>query len=101
VSEDEKTRDVRRSFYLAQSLFLAVSDVRSSLRVELRRETEDALLGVLHRHLELAWNDGARREADLRAAVAVEQDRRARAERQVEELKRALQEALKRVSDGR
>ena len=101
MGDDEKTRDVRRSFYLAQALFLALGDVRDALRVELRRETEDALLGVLHRHLELSWNDGARREADLRAAIGIEQERRARAEREVEALKRHLHEALRKISDLR
>jgi hypothetical protein len=101
VSDDEKTRDVRRSFYLAQSLYQALGDLRATLRVELRAETEDALLGTLHRHLELAWNDGARREADLRASVNIEQDRRLKAERERDEMRRQLHEALKRLSDLR
>lgn len=95
---EEKTRDVRRTFYLASAVFLELDDVRAVLRSaiagELSIEDENKLRSVIVRHLELAWNDGAAREADLRTALSVSNTK-------VNRLQARLHEALKRISDGR
>ncbi len=65
----EITRDLRRTTYLATAIELAASEVREAL--EHTTDPARALLAVLHRHLALAWDDGAGREADLRSALDV------------------------------
>lgn len=94
MDEEEKTRDVRRTFYLASAVFLMVDDIRAVFReagVEPSREMSDRIQQYVVRHLELAWNDGALREADLRTALATEQVARKRLQAQ-------LQDALRTIS---
>lgn len=93
----EETRDVRKTFYLASAIFLLIDDVRSIVSAaghELTKEQEDALRKIAVRHVELAWDDGAKREADLRTALETETTARKRIQAQ-------LHEALKRISDAR
>lgn len=89
----EETRDVRKTFYLASAIFLLLDDIRSIMG-GLTKEQEDALRKIAVRHVELAWDDGAKREADLRTALETETTARKRIQAQ-------LHEALKRISDDR
>lgn len=91
--QSEVTRDLRRSFFLAQHVELAMSELKMALP-GLSHEDEDRLRRTLVRHLELAWNDGALREADLRTALATETTLRKRVQAE-------LHVALKRISDMR
>lgn len=90
---DERTRDIRRAFYLASAVYLMIDELRAVLG-ELTAEQEKELVAKVVRHLELAWNDGALREADLRTALATETTHRKRIQSQ-------LHDALRRISDLR
>lgn len=84
----EITRDLRRTSYLATAIELAAADVREALETT---DPQRALLAVLHRHLAIAWDDGAGREADLRSALDVARAlvERLRSERRAELRKRS------------
>lgn len=87
----EITPDLRRTSYLATALELAASDVRESLE---QADPHRALLAVLHRHIALAWDEGAGREADLRSAIEM-------ARGTIERLRQQLRGELRKRSDER
>lgn len=87
------TRDLRRNVFVAEAIELVLQEILDVLPLE-GPERDRALRGVLHRHLSIAWNDGAAREADLRSALDVLRT-------QVDLLKRNNRVLLKRISDSR
>jgi len=87
----ETTRDLRRALYLSETLELVVSELETAAT---QHSAHQQIRAVLHRHLEGAWNDGARKEADLRSSVQI-------LRAQVEHLRGQLRDALKRISDSR
>lgn len=84
----ETTRELRRTLFVAETIELVVSELVDAFE---QPDFEIRVRGVLVRHLEEAWNDGARREADLRSAVNTLRS-------QVESLKKQLHAALAQVS---
>jgi hypothetical protein len=87
----ETTRDLRRALYLSETLELVVEELEIAMA---QASAHQQMRAVLHRHLEGAWNDGARKEADLRSSVQI-------LKAQVESLRGQLRDALKRISDSR
>ncbi len=88
----EITRDLRRTSYLSTAIELAAADVREAL--EHRADPQRALLAVIHRHLGLAFDEGAGREADLRSALDV-------ARGTIDRLRAQLRGDLRRRSEER
>jgi hypothetical protein len=87
----ETTRDLRRALFLSETLELVIIELEEAAKHAHRDQQTRA---VVHRWLEQAWNDGARKEADLRAAVSVLRS-------QVDALKAQLRDALRRISLSR
>lgn len=87
----ETTRDLRRALYLSETLELMVAELETAMQ---QASAHQQVRAVLLRHLEGAWNDGARKEADLRSSVQI-------LKAQIESLRGQLRDALKRISDLR
>jgi hypothetical protein len=89
VSE-EITRDLRRTSYFLDAAMMALADVLREMGVDANGEQRRTALGALHMHLSSAWDDGARREADLRASVDTLRSHRMKLEAEIRTLKGRL-----------
>jgi hypothetical protein len=90
---DEVTRDLRRTVFLTEAIHHALSDLERAQGRKLEGAERTAVLGMLHRHMSLAWDDGALREADLRAAVSTLSTKLTRLEAESRSLRARLGDA--------
>ena len=63
------TKSLRRTQFLSSQLDVALADIMVALQSEV--DPQQAALAAIHRHLEIAWDNGAGFAADLVSTVSV------------------------------